>query len=111
MKTIVIYIVMGLLCLHVGYSQQIQITGTVTDKNTGDPLPGVNVLIKGTTTGTISDINGQYTVLGESNGVIVFSFIGYVTREIAIAGQTQIDVALEEEYEELKKEIALTKKH
>jgi TonB-linked SusC/RagA family outer membrane protein len=73
------------------------VTGKVTDL-TGAPLPGVTVVIKGTTTGTISDANGNYT-LGNvpPNATLVFSFVGMRTQELAVAGKTSVDITLLEE--------------
>ncbi|MFO7622406.1 MAG: TonB-dependent receptor [Bacteroidales bacterium] len=74
--------------------QQIRITGTVTDEN-GTPLPGVNIYIKGTTVGAITDANGQYSLtVSDPNVVLAASFIGYVTAEIPLSGRTVIDVTL-----------------
>jgi len=77
--------------------QQNQVSGTVTDR-TGAPLPGVTVVIKGTTTGTITDTNGNYT-LGNvpQNATMVFSFVGMRTQEVAVGNQTTINVSLQEE--------------
>jgi len=77
--------------------QQFTVTGKVTDVN-GDPLPGVNVVVKGTTIGTITDIEGKYSILNvDPNTTLVFSFVGLKTKEIAVGGRTQIDVVMEEE--------------
>ncbi|NPA36764.1 MAG: TonB-dependent receptor [Chlorobi bacterium] len=78
------------------YAQN-NITGVVTDAKTGETLPGVNVHIKGTTKGTITDINGKYTIVASDNDILVFSFVGYTTKEIAVGNQTVINVALEGE--------------
>jgi hypothetical protein len=70
--------------------------GRVLDEN-GAPLPGVNVIVKGTSNGTTTDINGQYSMnmpSGDRNGVLVFSFIGYQSQEVRTAGSSLIDVAL-----------------
>jgi TonB-linked SusC/RagA family outer membrane protein len=74
--------------------QQRPIKGTVTD-NTGSPLPGVSIIIKGTTTGTVTDSDGEYTIENvSSETVLVFSFIGMETQEVTIANQTLINVQL-----------------
>ena len=73
---------------------RIQITGTVIEGTTGDPLPGVSILIKGTTVGTITDIEGKYSIDAVSADVLVFSFIGYLTEEMPVGSQTVIDVTL-----------------
>ena len=78
--------------------QQIKVSGTITDATTLMAMPGVNISVKGTTLGTISDGNGKYTVSSPSaNATIVFSFIGYVTQEIPLAGKNVIDVTLKSE--------------
>lgn len=71
---------------------------TITGKVTGDDgagLPGVSVVVKGTTTGTATDVNGAYSVtVPDGNAILVFSFIGYVTQEVAVNNQTTINVTL-----------------
>ena len=71
------------------------VAGKVTDQNSGESLPGVNVLVKGTTTGTVTDADGNYmlTVSDEAE-VLVFSFIGYITKEVTIGNQTVINVQI-----------------
>lgn len=89
------------------YAQQsITVTGTVTDK--GEPMPGVNVVIKGTTAGGVTDLNGKFSIAvpsGES--VLVFSFIGYSAQEIAVGNRRIIDVALEEDLRELEEVVVV----
>ncbi|HMG90023.1 MAG TPA: TonB-dependent receptor plug domain-containing protein, partial [Chryseolinea sp.] len=79
-----------------GYSQQQRlITGKVTHKNDGIGLPGVNVVLKGTAIGTATDVNGSYTLsIGESSGVLIFSFVGFETHEIVVGGRSTVDVLL-----------------
>lgn len=74
-------------------AQNVQVRGTVSDE-TGAPLPGVTILVKGTTTGTTTDIDGQYAISSPSNGVLVFSFIGYSPIEREVGNQSQINVSL-----------------
>lgn len=76
---------------------EIPITGKVTDRN-GMPVPGVNIIIKGTSMGTVTDADGVYRIdAPDANAILVFSSIGYVTREVAVTGSTVINVTLEEE--------------
>jgi TonB-linked SusC/RagA family outer membrane protein len=80
------------------YTQQsTKVTGKVTD-SAGGTLPGVSVVVKGTTNGTITDMDGAY-VLGSvsANAVLQFSFVGMKTQEVAVAGKTSINIVLEEE--------------
>ncbi|HKL33557.1 MAG TPA: TonB-dependent receptor plug domain-containing protein, partial [Tangfeifania sp.] len=74
--------------------QQRQVSGTVTD-DAGDPLPGVTVVVKGTTIGTVSNANGNYTIAPPENArTLIFSFIGMRTQEIEIGGRNTIDVTM-----------------
>ena len=77
--------------------QQIQVTGTIVDEN-DNPLPGVNVVVKGTTIGTITDLNGKYTLaVPDRNAFLVASFIGYVTAEVPVGNRNVIDITLTSE--------------
>jgi TonB-dependent starch-binding outer membrane protein SusC len=74
--------------------QQQTITGTISDENQS-PMPGVNIQVEGTSVGTISDMNGKYSLnISNSNVVLVFSFIGYNQAKIPVAGKTIIDVSM-----------------
>ncbi len=74
--------------------QQRTISGKITDEP-GEPLPGVTVLIKGTTTGTVSDFEGNYTIHGvSSDQILVFSFVGMLSQEILVGEQSNIDVSM-----------------
>jgi TonB-linked SusC/RagA family outer membrane protein len=78
-------------------SLQIRVSGKITDE-TGNPLPGVTVQVKGTTIGTVTDGSGRYTIDSPARNVtLVFSFIGYSTKEIQSNGRALIDVELKEE--------------
>jgi TonB-linked SusC/RagA family outer membrane protein len=86
----------------------ITVSGTVTSKGDGQPLPGVNVLVKGTAAGTTTDSNGKYTITAENeNAILVFSFIGYVSQEIPIGSLTTIDIVLAEDITQLS-EVVVT---
>jgi len=78
--------------------QQQTVTGKVTDSQTGEPMPGVNILIKGTTIGTTTDVNGLFTIdVPDRSDILVFSFIGYKIQEIPFNNQSVINVALSSE--------------
>ena len=69
--------------------QQVTVRGAVTDASTGEALPGVNVVVAGTTIGVMTDVNGSYTLQVTNAAVsLQFSFIGYVSQEIALDGRT-----------------------
>jgi TonB-linked SusC/RagA family outer membrane protein len=75
-------------------AQVVNVTGTVTDVD-GITLPGVNVVVRGTTTGTVTDASGFYSIQVESGAILVYSFVGMLTREIRISDQEVINVALD----------------
>ena len=79
------------------FAQQHTVTGRVTETESGEGLPGVNIIIKGTTLGTISDINGNYSlrVNNPQTDVLVFRFIGYTEQEVPVNGQTSLNVAMQ----------------
>lgn len=84
-------------------NQQILISGTIKSSTTNEPLPGVNIIEKGTTNGVISDLNGRYSIsLQSESPVLVFSFIGFVPKEIAVGTQTEINVTLDVDVTELE---------
>src|SRR5688500_2089761 len=87
--------VMLLLMCMVSYAQQRVVTGTIKDP-AGIGLPGVNVLVKGTTNGATTDVEGAYFLNASQEDVLVISFIGYQTQEVAVGSQTIINVILTE---------------
>ncbi len=75
------------------FGQVVRVHGGVTDES-GEPLPGVNVVVKGTTQGSITDINGKYQIDADSKSTLVFSFIGYNSRDEVVGGRKEINVKL-----------------
>lgn len=82
------------------------ISGTVTSA-TGESMPGVNVVEKGTSNGTTTDIDGKYSLSVDDNATLVFSFIGYQTQEMAVSGRTTIDVVLSEDAKNLEEVVVV----
>ena len=76
------------------FGQQVTVSGTVTDASDGSSLPGVTIQVEGTTTGTVTDIDGNYEISVASDAVLVFSFIGMVTQRVEVEGRQVIDVQL-----------------
>ena len=75
--------------------QQLTVTGRVTDTSTGEALPGVSIVVKGTAIGINSDLNGDYSInIPSSNATLVFSFIGYITQETVVSGRTRINIGM-----------------
>ncbi|MDO5979593.1 SusC/RagA family TonB-linked outer membrane protein [Flavivirga spongiicola] len=82
--------------------QTTTVTGTITDVNSGIPLAGVNIIVKGTSNGVSSDFDGNYSInVKDQSATLVFSFVGYTTKEIAINGQSTINVTMHESTETL----------
>lgn len=73
------------------------ITGRVTTATDGQPLPGVSILVKGTTSGSTTDTDGKFSVAAPKNGVLVFSYIGYKTKEVAVNNQSVLNLTLDED--------------
>ena len=95
------FILLGILFYLPMLGQQTTIKGVVKDAKTGMPLPGVTVLIKSTTQGTSTDLDGNYSINVNSKGILQFSYIGYKTTESAVSGKTTINISLSEESNQL----------
>lgn len=85
---------------------QLTVSGTVSDNN--GPVPGVNIIVKGTSNGAQSDFDGNYTLEDvASNATLVFSYIGYATQEVGVNGRTSISVTLQEDIEALSEVVVI----
>ncbi|MBU2945531.1 SusC/RagA family TonB-linked outer membrane protein [Zobellia uliginosa] len=93
------------LCFGFASAQELSVTGTVSAD--GAPLPGVSVVVKGTQTGAVTDFDGLYTIKAKSTDVLIFSYIGFATKEIAIKGKTSLNISLEEDASELDEVIVV----
>ena len=79
-------------------AQDVTVSGTVVSADDSMGLPGVNVVVKGTTTGTVTDFDGNYSIVAPSaNSTLVFTYIGFTTQEIPINGKSQLDVTMAED--------------
>ena len=90
-----------------GFAQDKSISGTVTTSDDGSALPGVNIIVKGTLTGTTTDSNGKYTLRAPDDATLVFSFIGYGAQEVAVSGRTIVDVPMDVDIKSLS-EVVIT---
>ncbi|MDR0892538.1 MAG: TonB-dependent receptor [Mediterranea sp.] len=81
--------------------QQTALQGIVTSATDGEPLIGVSIAVKGSTTGTVTDINGHYTLSVTHGQTLVYSYVGFITQELAYTGQTTLNVSLREDTESL----------
>ncbi|MFD1602102.1 SusC/RagA family TonB-linked outer membrane protein [Flavobacterium artemisiae] len=95
-----------MLVFSVTVNAQNAVSGIVSD-NSG-PIPGVNIVVKGTNITTVSNFDGTYTIKSvPANGTLVFSFIGYKAKEVAVGGKTKIDAILEEDISSLKEVVVI----
>lgn len=101
--TVVLFLMLN---MSFAFAQEAQVGGTVSDE-TGAPLPGVTVLLKGTTKGTTTDLDGKYSLSAPSDGVLVFSFIGYDPIEVTVGNQSQIDVSLSPDLSDLEEVVVV----
>ncbi|HLZ17921.1 MAG TPA: carboxypeptidase-like regulatory domain-containing protein, partial [Cyclobacteriaceae bacterium] len=89
------YLTVLLICGALsGFAQQRTVSGKVTSSDDGSPLPGVNILEKGTTNGTATDANGEFKIAVADNATLSFSFVGYATQDVAVGSQTSLSVTL-----------------
>src|SRR5882724_10329699 len=90
------YLTVLLVCISsLGFAQQVTVSGKVTSADDGSPIPGANVLEKGTSNGSVTDANGQFNITVGQNATLAFSFVGYKTQEMAVGDRSVIDIVLE----------------
>lgn len=85
----------ALLCAGLTFAQNVSVSGVVTGADDGEPILGVSVAVMGTTQGTVTDINGKYSLTVPSNASLTFTFMGYETQTVAVQGKKTINVVLE----------------
>ena len=91
-----------------GAIQQKQVTGAVTDAVTGEPLPGVNIIVEGTSNGVITNMDGNYTIeIPNENSTLVFSYVGYLKKKVAVADNNVIDVQLYQDVQKLDEVVVI----
>ncbi len=96
MKQHYLWLVAMILLCPVVWAQNVTVKGRVTAKESGEPLPGVSILIKGTTSGTVTNGEGSYMLsVPSATPVLIFSFVGYTPQEVLLAGRSVLDVSLE----------------
>ncbi|HZL09533.1 MAG TPA: TonB-dependent receptor [Prolixibacteraceae bacterium] len=107
-ELLTLFLLIGIFHANAGFfsqsipaQEEIKVSGTITE-NTGSPLPGVNIVIEGTTRGITSDVNGRYEIMADSNAKLHFSFIGMIDQIVEINGRTTINIVLKETSEELE---------
>ena len=109
MRKILLLVILLLSQVALIYAQDRTVSGTVSSATDGTPLPGVNVIVKGTANGAVSDANGKYTLSGIAgeDAILTFSFIGLQTQEVVIGSRSVVDITMEEDVAQLN-EVVIT---
>lgn len=89
------------------FAQQFEVSGVVTSKNDGFPLPGVSVIIKGTTTGTSTDFDGKYSISVSTGDQLEFSYLGFKSLTVTIQNQNTLNITLEDDIESLEEVVVI----
>ncbi|HJX72075.1 MAG TPA: carboxypeptidase-like regulatory domain-containing protein, partial [Bacteroidales bacterium] len=94
-RTWILVFCMALIYAIPLHAQNISVKGVVSDGNTNEPLPGVNIIIKATQTGVVTDMDGNYQITVNSpDAVLMFSSVGYIAEEVAVRGRSVINILL-----------------
>jgi iron complex outermembrane receptor protein len=96
-----------LLLGNYAMAQQVILTGKVTDSLSGESLPGVSIVVKGTTTGTVTNMEGVFNLNAKKGDVLQFSFVGYKTQDITVNDQTKLSIKLEEDKTEIQEVVVI----
>ncbi len=97
----------GIMMSLVVFGQQVRVSGTVTDAADRQTLPGVNVVVKGTLTGTITGIDGEYSLMAKPGDILVFTFIGYLPQEVPVGEGNIINVAMRTDVQALDEVVVI----
>lgn len=98
---------MALLLTTLAYAQNISVSGIVTDSSNGEGIPFASIQLKGTMTGVSTDADGHYTISVPANGTLIFSTVGYTTKEVAVASKATVNVTLDPDAEFLEETIVV----
>ncbi len=104
-RSLLILFALFIYC-NFSFGQALTVSGTVKDESS-NPIPGVTVIIKGTSKGTTSDFNGKYTIQADANSVLSFSFVGYATEEIPVNGREIVDIILKSASESIEELVVI----
>jgi TonB-linked SusC/RagA family outer membrane protein len=105
-KKITLFIFLLLASLNIALAQNATVKGKVVD-NSGQPLPGVTVTVKGTTNGTLTDVAGKYSISVPPNTTLTFSFVGFASQSVAVGSQTSINVTLADIHNDLNEVVVV----
>ncbi len=99
--------VLGFGIANIAYAQNVSISGRVSDEATGEPIPGVTVVVKGTTNGTITDFDGYYDLTVEKGSTVQYSYIGYIKQEQIVDVSTTSNILLQVDTEQLEEVVVI----
>ncbi len=109
MKKVLLWSILWICsCSSLLWAQERQVTGTVTSGEDGSYLPGVNVVLKGTNTGTTTDTKGSYKISVPSGGSLTFSFIGFKTQDVIVGNKSVVDIGLVPDFQQLGEVVITT---
>ena len=103
----VLILILSLLLGNMAMAQQFVLSGKVTDSSSGESLPGVTIVVKGTNNGTVSDVDGDFTLNVNSGVVLELQYVGYVRQEVLISGQKKLSIALVSENEQVDEVVVI----
>jgi TonB-dependent starch-binding outer membrane protein SusC len=99
--------VLLMLTTTMAWSQSRNVTGKVTASDDGSAMPGVNIVVKGTSTGTTTDVEGRYSVNVDDNATLVFTFVGYTSQEVSVGNQSEVNVTLQSDITSLSEVVVV----
>lgn len=105
-KRFLMFLVLS-FCMAQVFAQGLTVTGTVTDASNGSPLIGVNIFIKGTDLGTVTDAEGKYRLITDIGDVLTVSYVGFKTQEVVMDGKTEINISLAMDTESLQEVVVV----
>ena len=94
-RRLVVSLILTVTCVAASYAQNV-ITGTVSDTN-GEPLVGVSIVVKGTTRGQVTNIDGRYQIEAKANDILTFASVGMVSQEVKVGNRKTIDITMKED--------------
>ncbi|MCO4293265.1 SusC/RagA family TonB-linked outer membrane protein [Solitalea sp. MAHUQ-68] len=100
-KRLLYFIAVFLFVAGTVVAQNRTITGTVTDKSDGGPIPGVSILVKGSSIGAQTSVDGKYSIAAPANATLVFKFVGYTTKEVTVGSASTINIAMDQDSKQL----------
>ncbi|POY37064.1 SusC/RagA family TonB-linked outer membrane protein [Solitalea longa] len=106
MRKVLLFLLFNCFCL-LGWAQIKQVSGTVTSKEDGSPVPGANVLVKGTSNGAQTDGNGKFSIKVDASATLVFQAVGFAGQEIKVAGREVINVSLLADQKQLQEVVVV----